>query len=469
MLAMITAFLLVAENPNRSIYDLAVKSAEWKGQVQPYYSADIAEGTQPSGFPRWLPGGEGTKITFRVMSKKETGVFINIHRVSPPATLLVKVNGEVSTSTRVAESALRNINSGNDGVPYGEYFKEIFTRLAPGENTVEISNSGSGWIEIDEVAFSGLGSREFRIERKPVKTLRIHEQVTWSAPNIAADWWGVGFGTYPSDFGQTLEKLEASAVDASSRIYAMKDNYGQAYNLLKVESRRNHCTVNIISEVTLYSRKLVPGSDPKPPSLSRNEHTAFTAIRNNADRMAIRKYLLAKNFTRSKDESELETAQRLLNLVKASFYYKWDPQADQSLSAFCKREWGACGDLNNFVLTALKDFGVPARQRMGRNVVGNQREFSPAGDSTYHVAAEFWVDGIGWVPIEASSGGEGPGLLQPFLGFADGNHLNKHYDFIYEGKNLRAFQGMDMGMGNMRGSWEGWAKSEMLGFSTSNK
>jgi transglutaminase-like putative cysteine protease len=67
---------------------------------------------------------------------------------------------------------------------------------------------------------------------------------------------------------------------------------------------------------------------------------------------------------------------------------------------------------------------VPARQLAGHNAISGKRGTS-ASDLQYHVRAEFFADGVGWVPVDVAFGVV---ASDAHFGNDAGDHLRLHVD-----------------------------------------
>src|SRR5205085_6623815 len=91
-----------------------------------------------------------------------------------------------------------------------------------------------------------------------------------------------------------------------------------------------------------------------------------------------------------------------------------------------------CGGLSMLLVAALRAGGVPARTLYGR-WAESAKPGEKADDQPFlqwHVKAEFYATGIGWVPVDMASGilhDKSPEGLE-FFGKDPGNFLTIHVD-----------------------------------------
>jgi len=118
------------------------------------------------------------------------------------------------------------------------------------------------------------------------------------------------------------------------------------------------------------------------------------------------------------------TSHRILNgvkggdIVRARALYDWvcdnsfrDPKTkgcglgDIKFMLETKAMGGKCADINALFVGLARAAGIPARDVFGVRVADSQRGYQAlgrAGDITkaQHCRAEFWADGVGWIPVD---------------------------------------------------------------------
>ncbi len=460
------------QRPEPSFSDLVIPSTTWTGELQPNYSVELKPGAYSyPPFPRWLPGPTGTRLEFRVNLAETSTCVVHIARANAPslARLLVD-NREVSVLPITTGSFHGHFTSTQNG-PLGNVEEDLWSSIPSGIHTVTVLNGDKGWIEIPTIRFGGLGPTQVHMERELVRTVSVREVVEMTAPNLQAQVWGVGLGAFPNDDGQEVKSLNIRALDLQYQVRKVRDRVGQEFNFLEAaadSSHSQHLTVEVDSTVTLYSRTLRPGPPKEQVKITESERRRWTQLADLSEANRLRNWMTTNNLVRKANERDLQFGQRVLNTMQRLLRYKWVPSASKGIGPCLQRGWGACGDLNETLVAALKLEKIPARLRQGRNILGKTRKFGLSDDGTLHVAAEFWAEGVGWVPIEGSAfSGESlaeGGALTPFLGVALGDHLNKHYDSAWLDDTKRSFQEMDWISGTWLGTWDGWKTKSYFGF-----
>ncbi len=66
----------------------------------------------------------------------------------------------------------------------------------------------------------------------------------------------------------------------------------------------------------------------------------------------------------------------------------------------CDERYGNCTDFHSLFIGEARSLGIPSRFHMGIPFPMDSNEGEIGG---YHCWAEFWIDGYGWIPIDAQS------------------------------------------------------------------
>ncbi len=90
----------------------------------------------------------------------------------------------------------------------------------------------------------------------------------------------------------------------------------------------------------------------------------------------------------------------------------------------CTAHHGNCTDFHSLFIALVRAAGVPARFEIGFPLPANQKAGEVPG---YHCWAEFWLDGVGWVPVDASEAWKNPSLHEFFFGGLDANRVRFTY------------------------------------------
>jgi len=86
----------------------------------------------------------------------------------------------------------------------------------------------------------------------------------------------------------------------------------------------------------------------------------------------------------------------------------------------CDVRTGNCTDFHSLFIAQARSVGVPARFLIGVPLPAGESEGTIAG---YHCWSEFWLDGRGWVPVDASEAHKRPELHELFFGGLDAHRV----------------------------------------------
>jgi len=86
----------------------------------------------------------------------------------------------------------------------------------------------------------------------------------------------------------------------------------------------------------------------------------------------------------------------------------------------CDNKRGNCTDFHSLLIGMARSVGIPAKFEIGLPVPEGQDEGSIGG---YHCWAAFYLDGIGWVPVDSSEASKFPAKRDYFFGALDTNRV----------------------------------------------
>ncbi len=86
----------------------------------------------------------------------------------------------------------------------------------------------------------------------------------------------------------------------------------------------------------------------------------------------------------------------------------------------CNVKKGNCTDFHALFIGMVRATGIPARFEIGFPLPRDRKSGEISG---YHCWAQFWIDGLGWVPIDASEGWKDPARRGYFFGAHDANRI----------------------------------------------
>jgi len=179
-------------------------------------------------------------------------------------------------------------------------------------------------------------------------------------------------------------------------------------------------------DLTLRKCRLVEGPPTEaPPPLESREKDHFLRSTPTTDWKSepVQKWLSLRRLTRKTGESDLAFAYRAFHAVAAKTKYE-SPTGDRRPSAVCQSGRSDCGGLSLLLVAALRANGIPARTLWGRWAKSQEGDYGQ-----WHVKAEFFADGVGWVPVEVAGAVALPNIeVDNLFGWEEGNFITLHYD-----------------------------------------
>jgi transglutaminase-like putative cysteine protease len=118
----------------------------------------------------------------------------------------------------------------------------------------------------------------------------------------------------------------------------------------------------------------------------------------------------------------LDKARQIYNYVIATMHYDHDGTGWGRGDAIwaCDAKHGNCTDFHSLFIAMSRAAGIPARFEIGFPLPQNTHEGAIAG---YHCWAQFYIDGIGWIPIDASEAWKDKSKQNYFFGATDQNRV----------------------------------------------
>jgi hypothetical protein len=86
----------------------------------------------------------------------------------------------------------------------------------------------------------------------------------------------------------------------------------------------------------------------------------------------------------------------------------------------CDSRGSDCPGVNSLFVSLARAAGIPARQEIGFSFPDGEKEGAISG---YHAWAEFFVNGMGWIPVDASEAEQEPGKHDDFFGSIDARRV----------------------------------------------
>ena len=250
----------------------------------------------------------------------------------------------------------------------------------------------------------------WKLERRPSKRVRATFTYTVTAPNLVAREWLLFLSRpehHPAhDVTVTAPTPDAEEIrDLSARrqpLWRWRTPVGDG------DAEPDTMKWSVSLDVQLFSRKLARGrSRSKGRALGADERRLSlrpTGGFDYRDRVVI-EFARQHKLERETREGEVEFARRVFQAIARNFEYHYVGEQDRSAAGVIGAGRSDCGGLSTLFATVLRSQGIPARTIAGRWAT-SARPGQRIGGVAYfqeHVKAEFWADGLGWVPADLSS------------------------------------------------------------------
>lgn len=257
-------------------------------------------------------------------------------------------------------------------------------------------------------------------------------------PKLRAKTWVLFAAQAPELPGQVnvLSRL-------SHKTSVAKDLNGLPRSLLVAQVPATPATssrlqLRLTYEATLrsrYLRPLRPGETKGPvEGLSPADRKWWLASHGDIDLTSapFRKWMADQELARRPKESDVAFARRTFQAIRNGFTYEFRDNMNRRTGAVCQAKKSDCGGLGMLFTAVMRVNKVPARTLWGRWALSTKTG-EKLGDVDYHqwhVKAEFYADGVGWVPVDLSSGilhdRSRAGLR--YFGRDDGDFITFHVD-----------------------------------------
>ncbi|MGA9773833.1 MAG: transglutaminase domain-containing protein [Blastocatellia bacterium] len=121
-------------------------------------------------------------------------------------------------------------------------------------------------------------------------------------------------------------------------------------------------------------------------------------------------------------KTDLEKARAIYNHIVATVKYDKTGQGwgRGDIYYACDARRGNCTDFHAIFIGYCRALGIPARFAIGFPLPADRGAGQVSG---YHCWAEFYVKGIGWVPVDASEAAKNPAKREYFFGAHDENRV----------------------------------------------
>jgi transglutaminase-like putative cysteine protease len=286
---------------------------------------------------------------------------------------------------------------------------------------------------------SGL-NQGFSIVRTPGK--RVTATITFAVdiPSVKANTWVFAMPEPPDLPSQKL--VLASTTPSSERITdnsVLKRTIRRSRIEVQDDSQTSAAQFRCDDEIQLFARSLkydkrATTAAPPVEPLSADDRAIFLRSTPEYDYQSetFQKWKTKNRFQRKRTEGEVRFAQRVFQNLAKTYQYSYVPSEDRTASLLCQSDATDCGGLSTLFATVMRSEGVPARILSGRWAI-SAKPGETVDDQPYyqyHVIAEFYAQGVGWIPLDTSSAilHDRTQTKLQYFGQSDGDFITYHVD-----------------------------------------
>ncbi len=253
----------------------------------------------------------------------------------------------------------------------------------------------------------------FHVATKRTRQITFTYNITAETPDERVEKWVVNLPEPPTTGSQKIDKVEFAVKGFATEWAKNKDGSAlkRPYRsgvVAKDGSAPGKITIAATFTATMSERRLAAG---KPLAavvkLSADEVKAYTTATQACDYgdAGVQEWIKKHELTPAKGETTLRFASRAFQTVQKQLRYEL-PTSETNFfrcSRTVKAGKGDCGASNLLFCAVMRNAGVPARVYCGRWATNPK-----PGDS--HSRGEFYADGVGWVPVDATAPGSDGGI-----------------------------------------------------------
>lgn len=309
----------------------------------------------------------------------------------------------------------------------------------------------------------------YTIERAPSKKVDCRLVKEVKAPQLAAKDWIFYAAQAPNLPSQKVHYVKSNP---HGKLVAEPEIQKRVLLAIPVGGKGkspSEVSVRVYTGAQLFSRKLVRGTTPQKVS-PLTEIDRKLALRPtdfyDYENASVKALIREKGLVRKRGEGEVDFGRRVFQAIARNFRYEYKKGMERSAGRVCELGQSDCGGLSALFVTVMRSRGIPARCLSGRWAQSSKAGDRNGGLPYYqtHVKAEFFAQGVGWVPVDVSAAVSHDKTKEKLTYFGNdkGDFLTAHIDkgvsvdSRFSGKKrLGGLQGLAYwarGSGNFNGS-----------------
>lgn len=282
-------------------------------------------------------------------------------------------------------------------------------------------------------------SRNYSLEIKPSRSITAFYTYQVYSPELSASEWTLFTPRPPVLSSQRILRFESTprgeiTVDQSP----LKQSILRIRSAVRTTDQLKATALSVRIDADLYSRRLIHRKENQAseavPVLADPDRALFLrqSAHFNYQSAEVTRWMNDQHLQPKPGESEIDFARRVFQFIARNFQYEYLGNQNRCASNVCMAGKSDCGGLAVLFCTVLRSHGIPARTMAGR-WAASEKPDEKIGKISYHqehVKAEFFAQGVGWVPADLSSAvlhDQSPEKLE-FFGDDRGDFLTLHLD-----------------------------------------
>lgn len=255
-------------------------------------------------------------------------------------------------------------------------------------------------------------NRNYTLEIKPSRSVSTFYTYKVHSPKLSASEWTLFTPRPPVLSGQRILQFESTPRgEITADQSPLKQSILRIRTPVRTTDQLKSTAMSVRIDADLYSRRLIERKDKQTPDaiskLADPDRALFLrhSAHFNYQSAEVTRWMGDHDLRRNPDEGEIEFARRVFQFIVRNFGYEYLGNQNRSASYVCTVGKSDCGGLAVLFCTVLRSQGMPARTLAGRWAVSEKPD-EKIGRISYHqehVKAEFFAQGIGWVPVDLSS------------------------------------------------------------------
>jgi hypothetical protein len=254
-------------------------------------------------------------------------------------------------------------------------------------------------------------------------------------PQMAATHWVLfapAAGELPSQ-----RKAKSTAAPVAKRMFDARVRNRELLVIAVAENNealKHRVSMTLRYEATLVKRTLrartAEDRSGAPPTLKREERAINLAPnrQTNFDDAAFKAFLDKEKLGRQQGETEIAFARRVYQYGQSHGTYEYREDIPRRATDVAESWRTDCGGWANWFVAVLRAGGVPARALVGRWAKSQDKNIQPSNQG--HVKAEFFAEGVGWIPVDLSQAVQHERSKDSlrYFGVDEGDFITLHVD-----------------------------------------